>query len=487
MAKTNVSKELAEKIIKICEAKTVKESDVEEIKDLIDRGADVNTYRYNGIPILHYTFSREIYPVVLMEKISDMVINAGFDLSFCDVKGNPALFYAVATGNSTFVKQVLGAGADINIQNRLGWTALRLAAENKDIKMAKLLIDNGADVNTQCHECEETALFAAVNNGDIEMARLLIKSGADITITNMWGQSSLAYAVNRGHKNLSKLLISKGVDTNKQDIFGEIPLHIAVFDNDKDIVRLLIRAGSVSNIVNNNGDTPLNMAIEKGYDEIIKIFVRAKQDLNTIEYGVNKVSYDPPYLEKPSDHVASEIDDYFIATHKKHAYGKLLADEGASLKISIRNMGIKALHIAVCIEREDIVRLLIKAGADVRKTDNIYGLTPLHIAAYTGNESIIKMLLESGSDINVADSQGRTPLMIMSRYGHVDILINFFKNAKILTRHIDFLDNCLEILKNNHPEAYVKFNDHIQQLQTQATLDREDVHKSDATGFEYDI
>ena len=44
MAKVNVSKELADKIINIREEKTVKESDVKEIKDLIDRGANVNTY-----------------------------------------------------------------------------------------------------------------------------------------------------------------------------------------------------------------------------------------------------------------------------------------------------------------------------------------------------------------------------------------------------------------------------------------------------------
>ena len=88
MTKSNISEELANKIIKIREVKTVQESDVEEIKDLIVKGAGVNAYCINGIPILHCIMSKEIHPVVLMEKIAEMVINSGFDIRFCDDKGN---------------------------------------------------------------------------------------------------------------------------------------------------------------------------------------------------------------------------------------------------------------------------------------------------------------------------------------------------------------------------------------------------------------
>ena len=173
--------------------------------------------------------------------------------------------------------------------------------------------------------------------------------------------------------------------------------------------------------------------------------------------------------------------------HKQYAYGKLLSDEGADLETEKRKTAITVLHLAVSLEREDIVRLLIKAGADVTLTDKIYKLTPLHIAAYTGNEPIVKMLLDAGSDIYAADSKDWTPLMIMARYGHSDILINFFKNAKIIKSHSDHINGCLDVLKKNHHEAYDKFNDHIQSLLREDTLKRNDNSKAVVTGYEYDI
>ena len=139
------------------------------------------------------------------------------------------------------------------------------------------------------------------------------------------------------------------------------------------------------------------------------------------------------------------------------------------------------------LEREDIVRLLIKAGADVTLTDKIYKLTPLHIAAYTGNEPIVKMLLDAGSDIYAADSKDWTPLMIMARYGHSEILINFFKNAKIIKSHSDHINGCLDVLKKNHHEAYDKLNHHIERLRREETINSADRRKPVATSYEYDI
>ena len=168
MTKTNVSEELANKIFKIYQAQEVSEKDVKEIKDLIAKNADVNAYKVNGLPLLHCVLMDGITPISLVEKISKMIINAGYNINLPDDNGTPALFCAVETGSSVFVKQVLGAGADINKQNRRGWTALRLAAENKDTKIAKLLIDNGADLNIQCYNEENTALHVAFAKDDFD-------------------------------------------------------------------------------------------------------------------------------------------------------------------------------------------------------------------------------------------------------------------------------------------------------------------------------
>ena len=76
MTKTNASKELVDKIVKIYQAKEVREKDVKEIKDLIDRGANVNTYiNEYGTTLLHCAVFKDISPSRLTEKVVKMIIN----------------------------------------------------------------------------------------------------------------------------------------------------------------------------------------------------------------------------------------------------------------------------------------------------------------------------------------------------------------------------------------------------------------------------
>jgi ankyrin repeat protein len=135
MTKKNVSEELADKIFKIREEKTVQESDVEEIKDLIEKGADVNAYGNEyGTSLLHCAVSKDISPSRLMERVVKMIIKAGFQVNTTNCIGEPSLFYAVETGNGAFVKQILDAGADVNLQTQTGCTALYVAVKMRNNK-----------------------------------------------------------------------------------------------------------------------------------------------------------------------------------------------------------------------------------------------------------------------------------------------------------------------------------------------------------------
>jgi ankyrin repeat protein len=73
--------------------------------------------------------------------------------------------------------------------------------------------------------------------------------------------------------------------------------------------------------------------------------------------------------------------------------------------------GASALHLAVAVEQNEIIELLLKNGADINvKARDQYGGTPLHWAAFLGYRQMAEMLVEAGADINAPDKDGNTPL-----------------------------------------------------------------------------
>ncbi|MGD9665981.1 MAG: ankyrin repeat domain-containing protein [Synergistaceae bacterium] len=468
MAKTNVSEELAEKVLRIYKEKTVKESDVEEIKDLIDRGANVNTYRNEyGSSLLHCAVCKGISPSKLMEKIVKIIIKAGFKVNAINDRGESPLLYAVETGNMTFVKQLLDAGADVNLQSYSGCTALYVAVMTKNIKIAEHLINKGADLNAQDRINRDTPLHLSVKNNDVRIVKLLLKYKANPDIIDYYCYAPLHTAVCNNNKAIVELFLKNRANIEITSGSNCTPLFIAVDLNNKAITKMLLDNGAkVNKLGGLEGNTPLHAAVKNRNLAIAKLLVDAKANLKK----KNRVGMTPL-------HMAAESGQCKLA--------KLLVQNGADPSIKDKE-GKTPLHLAIENSREKLTGYLLGIDADQYiPYKNRHKL--LYLAAHKGNRRIIKVLLSKGYDLTKRDSYGVTALDILFFKGHADILIDFFKNAEIINRHIGYINGCLKTLKIYHTEAYAKFYDHIQQLQTQATLDREDVHKSDATGFEYDI
>ena len=81
-------------------------------------------------------------------------------------------------------------------------------------------------------------------------------------------------------------------------------------------------------------------------------------------------------------------------------------DRGSTRLYFVRG---SALHYAVQLGHEDMVRLLIEHGAtiDVRDRND---LTPLHNAAWAGNIGMVTLLIEAGADAQATTPDGDTPL-----------------------------------------------------------------------------
>ena len=103
--------------------KAAKEGNFEEIKHLVQTGADVNARDSNGETVFHSS-----------TKIC------------CKIRGNESvLHYAVQFGSLKIVKYLVEHGADVNSKNKWDKSVLHHAAQYGSLEMVKYSVETGAD------------------------------------------------------------------------------------------------------------------------------------------------------------------------------------------------------------------------------------------------------------------------------------------------------------------------------------------------------
>lgn len=182
--------------------KAVKEGNLEGVKDILERGEDVNIKDEMGCTALIKAseFGHEEIAKLLIEKGAD--VNAREDAAGCT-----ALMLAAFWRYKEIVKLLVEKRADVNAVDANDCTALMLASnwrQNKDI--INLLIKTGADVNARDNEGWTLLMRVAYYSGDEEIINLLIKMGADVNARSNHGWAALDAATAKRHLDAVKLL-----------------------------------------------------------------------------------------------------------------------------------------------------------------------------------------------------------------------------------------------------------------------------------------
>ena len=120
-------------------AKAAIQGDLEEIKALLDAGAEINSKDALGRTPLHMAafYGRP--------KTTELLISRGADINAKDRVEMTPLHAAVLSGGRQEVELLLLKKADINAKSDAGQTALHLAAATGQPKLSKFLIERGAD------------------------------------------------------------------------------------------------------------------------------------------------------------------------------------------------------------------------------------------------------------------------------------------------------------------------------------------------------
>lgn len=117
---------------------------VEAVKYLITRGANVNAQENSGTTSLHHAVS--IYPhgskkelVDNMNVIVGLLLDNGADLTLADNQGNLPLHKAVSSHNIAAIKTLIAKGANTDIKNKAGETPLSLAQKTNKPELINTL------------------------------------------------------------------------------------------------------------------------------------------------------------------------------------------------------------------------------------------------------------------------------------------------------------------------------------------------------------
>jgi len=428
--------------------------DIEQVKTLIAKGADVNERDLGGKTPLHYACEKGHTEVAKLLISRGADVNAVSSDRIMSPDWRKPLHYAAMGGHKQTVELLISKGADINSGYRQPWfeamrspaaggkevvqllvargaeiPALHLVAYIGDMEKVKTLVEQGADVNTPAMY-DTTALHAAANGGNKDVVEFLISKGARVDARDTFGLPPLYYAALHNNEEITDLLLDKGTDIDAKH-YDYTLLYYAIFhvgDQAKDAIKLLIKKGANVNVKDRGGFTPLIYAIWLNYRDVVELLINSGADVN----AEDSEGFTPYYwatMQGRKDFVellvakgATPVSTIHLAAREGDLEKvKAFIEKGSDINARDKS-GETPLFFAVLADNNDVTKFLLAKGADVNaKRDD--GATPLHYALSLGNKDVAEdaaaLLIAKGADVNAETNEGRyTPLFDAAYYGH---------------------------------------------------------------------
>ena len=397
------------------------------------------------------------------------LLEAGADPTATDAAGSTALFYMPPEGSTEATELVLEAGAAVDAENRVGITPLTVASLLGRTDMVELFLDwpgGGADPGYRPPD-GEPPLARALRKGHLETARVLLdalqRAGGELNPELRRSSTLLYHRASAGDAEGVRLLLEYGVRPDprvgKEGVFtGETPLLAAARLGHAEVARALLEHGASIEALDRDGKTPLILAsegtaegeAENGHLDTVRVLLEHGADVEstggeksrTTPLGFAAMSEDADVVKLLLEHGAavdvqnrSDVTPLMLAAFgEEPASVEHLLEAGASVELENRD-GNTALVFAVLLRREEATRLLLEAGSstDVKTRIPEFGyVTPLHLAAGRGHHEITRLLLEHGARTGVygqMEEIGRmTPLLMAARAGDA-------KTVRMLLEH----------------------------------------------------
>ena len=278
---------------------------------------------------------------------------------------------------------------------------LKIAAQAHVITLTHPTLGSELAVFPEAKDAKDVQqLIRFVAQGDVKSAGKLLRDKPYL-LQARDGESEtplLSFAVMADSADMVNCLLELKADAGAPDMIGLTPLHFA--GGNEAITRRLIEAGANVNAVSRWGITPLHNAVMAKNAQVAQALLDAGATPNVYGYIFHGTS------ENSNDYDAGP------------------------------------LHLAVALNRRDIVELLLAHGADTNAKGSKYVRHPLALAAEFGNANmvrllldhdatpppdllhaavlhrkpdIVSLLLDRGVDVNAANKEGERPVMLAAQ------------------------------------------------------------------------
>lgn len=349
----------------------VKRGDVNTVKSLLARKADVNATDPDGSTALHWA-AQGNQPV-----IAGLLIDAGAKVNASTRYNITPLSLAAKAGSAAIVERLLKAGVDPNSTSGEGETALMTASLNGNVDTVKVLLVHEAKVNTVEPFRGQTALMWAAGEGNAKAAELLVEFGGDVKAKSKNGFTAFLFAVRNHRSEAAKVLLDHGAN---------------VGDRAPD------------------GTTALSMAIVNGYYDLASMLLDFKADPNAPDPNGSPLA-SVGWMRKPgTPWEAAALGEDPLGPPRQSGdvttleLAEKLLDHGADPNAKIKWKEIR-MTIGLGITRNPPN---IPLG---RHYLSFIGATPFYIAARNGDVAYMKLLVKHGADPSIPTDVGVTPLM----------------------------------------------------------------------------
>ncbi|MBQ01887.1 MAG: hypothetical protein CL477_14550 [Acidobacteria bacterium] len=360
----------------------VRGHDQPAVRDLLQRGADVNTREGDGATALHWAVHLNDAETVTLLLEAGAAVDAVNDL------GVAPLLIAATNGNADIVTVLLEAGANPNGGPPERERPLMRAAWVGSNAVVTALLDAGADPNAVESARHQTALMWAVSERHSAVVRALVQGGADVdaaTVSHLTGRRAL------------------------RDVTGYTALLFAARVGDLDSARILLDAGANPNDTASDRLSALGLATVRGFADVAMLLLERGADPNTGEAG-----YTPLHWAAGSWETTLTTTDFRADREGNDEWNQLPGLTTGKINL-VRALLAHGADPNVRLERPPT-----RAGASRNPgLPELVGATPYLLAASAGDAVVMRMLVDAGADPLLTTERGSTALMAAAGVGRV--------------------------------------------------------------------
>ena len=178
---------------------------LDNIKMLIQNGADIQAQDCDGSTVLHYASRYSNQEVVeFLLKLNEISVNA------TDNNNQTPLMYACYEGGRLEnIKMLIKNGADIQASSSNGSTVLHLASRNSNQEVVEFLLKmNEISVNATDNSNQTPLMYACYDGGHLDNIKMLTQNGADIQTSSSNGSTVLHFASALSNQEVVEFLLN---------------------------------------------------------------------------------------------------------------------------------------------------------------------------------------------------------------------------------------------------------------------------------------